>query len=127
MLVPDPLARHRHVGALGEPQQGRRLGIVQPTQRVHPRPTGVDHDQRPHRAGVAVQRVAHHGAPHPAVGLQEARHLGVGGDQGARAGGAAGRGEHQARVVGLRVVVEGRAPKPAILQGWLGTAHLCGA
>src|SRR3989475_13060655 len=82
------------------------------TRRVH------DHE-RPYSRRAARQLVAYGRAAHPAVRLDERRDFGVVRDQGARERGAAHGGDHEAGVVGLRIVVEGRAfqllfPQPGL-------------
>ncbi len=65
---------------------------------------------------LVVQQIAHRGAPHTTVRLEEGDRFGIVGHQRARLRGAPHGGEHEARVVGLCVVIESRRPETPFAQ-----------
>ena len=97
--------------ALGAAQQWTLDRDLEPRDHlVGPRARREDHDPRRHAAGLAGQPVAHRHAGDPAVGpALEPRHLGVGVAIGPQRAGVDRILEHQARVVGVAVVVFERA------------------
>ena len=121
--VAHALPRHDHMRTLGEPQQRLGPGIVEASHAVEPRSRRVHDHQGAHGAGRAAQRVPQGGAADPAIGLQQARHFRVVGDQRARLRGAPHRREDEARVVRLRVVVEPGALQVPLAQPGLEAQH----
>ena len=103
------------------PQQGLRAGVVEAPHTVDPGPGRVHDHERPYRRDLGRQPIAHRHAAHPAVRLDEPRDLGVARNQGPRLGGAAHGRDHEAGVVGLRIVVQGSALQVLVSQSGLET------
>ncbi len=119
--VPDAFAWHRHVHAFGGSEQGIGTGVVEAPHAVYPGSGRVHDHERPYRRSLARQAVPHGRAAHPAVRFEERRGFCVVRDQRARLRGAAHGRNHEAGVVGLRVVVQGRALQLFIPQPRLQT------
>ena len=72
---PGLVERQRHVHALGEPAVRVDPGVLQPAQRVEPRPGRVDDRPRLHRDRLAGEAVADLGARDPAGDRAKLDHL----------------------------------------------------
>ena len=127
MLVAQAPARHGHVRPFGEPQDRRRVRIVELPEPVGPGAGRVHHHIRADVCGLARQYVAHDRTAHSSVGPEQRRRLDIIGRERPGANGAAHRCNDQAGVVGLRVVIQRRADETAVPQPRLDAPHLLGA
>ncbi len=103
------------------------MRIVESSQLVGPGAGGIHHNAGANARGLARQDVAHDRTAHASVGLEQRRRLDVVGRERAGTDSAAHGRDDETRVVGLSVVVQGRADQAAVSQPWFDASHFLGA